>query len=645
MYFKKLFFLLLFLLSISVFPQTVIKDSANTFHLSDVVISATKTKRPQIEVAGAISVIESKQIEEKNKLTVYDLLKDEYGLSLSQSGGPGKLAYVYLRGANSGHTLVLIDGVEMNMPNDPDNTFDFSGLPADNIEKIEILRGPQSTLYGSDALAGVINIITKKGNGKPKISLSAEGGSFHTYKGLGSLSGSLGKMNYSISLSRMKTDGFSSASAKYGNTEKDGAENWNAVSSLGYSFNANLNINLFLRYNKGKSDFDQIGGKFGDDPTYIYKFEEGAYRLEGNFSSFGKKLNQKLGISFLRNIRKYSFDSTLYNPASSRSIYDGRKIKIDLQNDFQLTENDLVTLGIETEEEKANSEYYYASYPQYNLISVFPDNSSRTTGIYLQNQYNYKNNFFISGGIRFDHQSRFGSVTTYKIAPAYLIWQTGTKLRATFGTGFKTPSLFYLFDPAYGNQNLKPEKSSGWDAGIEQFLFNSQLIFGCNYFSSSFSNLFSFDPATYKTINLNSAKTSGVEVYSTLKINNNFSIKTNYTLTYAKDKSISSPDYDKELLRRPKNKIALNINYTFLDKGNANLEAIYAGKRFDKDFTNGKRVVLSAYSVINFALSFKLSEKLKLFGRIENLFNNYYEEVLGYATPGQSFYAGIKAEI
>ncbi len=267
----------IFIFSFFSFPQNSIvqkTDTAGFYKLNEVVISATRTNSNTIELANSISVIDSEQISNSNANNVFDILKNETGISFTRQGGNGTLSNIYLRGANSSQTLVLIDGVELNLTNDPSGVYDFSTLPADNIDRIEVLRGPQSTLYGSDALAGVINIITKKGTGTPKFSLLTEGGSYNTYKGILGLNGSVKKFNYSIALSRTGSDGFSAASEKYGNTEKDGYTFNNVSSVLGYNISNNVEINLYTHYTKSKSDYDQFGGMFGDDPTYVFNQEE-----------------------------------------------------------------------------------------------------------------------------------------------------------------------------------------------------------------------------------------------------------------------------------------------------------------------------------------------------------------------------------
>ncbi|OGU43422.1 MAG: hypothetical protein A2000_11560 [Ignavibacteria bacterium GWB2_36_8] len=628
--------LFVFLFSTFSFAQT---DSAKIYTLSDVVVTATKTSTPLFELANSITVIDSVEIERKKNSNVLELLKTEYGLNITQQGSFGSLANVYTRGANTGHTLVLLDGIEINMPSDPGGTFDFGNLPVDNIERIEILRGPQSTLYGSDALAGVINIITKKGTGKPKFFLSTVGGSYNSYKGLAGLNGSYDFLNYSLTLSRFKTDGFSSASEETGNKEKDGSSSYSASSRLGAEITDDFDLNFIFRFTKADVDYDQFGGQFGDDPTYVYKLEESAFRTEGKYSAFNGFWEQTLGVSIFRNVRKYSNDAFVYD--ASRAFYDGRKLKIDWQNNFYLANTNTLILGVETEKEEAETEYYIFS-QTFPLESILPKSSSRTTGVYLQDQFKLEN-FFGTAGVRFDDHQRFGSTLTYRFAPAYIIWETGTKLKATIGTGFKAPSLYYLFDPSYGNPDLNPEKSIGWDAGIEQYLWDSKLIIGATYFENYFKDLFGFDE-NFRTININKAETRGVEFYFILNLLKEISTKGNFTYTDSKDKSMNSPDKDLPLLRRPKIKASYEVNYSFNDKANINGEIIYAGERDDKDFSQFpvQRVKLKGYSIVNLAASYKIFEFLQLYARVENLFDTDYEEVLGYATPGLSGYAGIK---
>lgn len=647
-FFQIVFFLCTFFLfsSLSISQTSVIQktDSAGIYRLSDVVVSATKTNTSTLELANSITIIDSAEISNRNTFNLFDLLKNQYGLSTTTQGGPGTLSNVYLRGGSASYTHVLIDGVEMNLTSDPNGVYDFAALSPDNIERIEILRGPQSILYGSDAMSGVINIITRKETGSSGFFLSAEGGSYNTYKLNTGLSGSISNLNYSVSAGRIKSDGFSAANEKYGNFEKDGFERYNLSTAVGYSFSEVVKTNLFLRFLNSEADYDQ-SGIYGDDPTYKFDQEEFSLRSETEINLLNNFWNQKFGASFIRNIRKYKYDETVNNPSSSNSIYDGRKFKIDWQHNLNFNENNLVSLGVDFEIDEAVSEFNSTS-EFGNYVSLFPKSDSRTIGLFLQEQLKIGDELFVSAGIRIDNHDKFGSSFTYRIAPSYIIWHTGTKLKATVGTGFKTPSLFYLYDPAFGNPDLQPEKNLGWDAGIEQFLWNDGISFGINYFRNSFEDLFGFD-SNYRTINIRKAETKGVEFYTTIKPFFGFETKLNYTYTNASDKSEGLPEDDRKLIRRPEHKIGGYISYSFSDGINANVEMIYVGERDDLDFSNfsSTRIQLDPYVLLNVAAHYRLFDFLRLNFRVENLLDSDYKEVFGYGTAGLSFYGGIKLSL
>ncbi len=188
-------------------------------------------------------------------------------------------------------------------------------------------------------------------------------------------------------------------------------------------------------------------------------------------------------------------------------------------------------------------------------------------------------------GIRYDYYHQFGSAFTYRIAPAYIFWATGTKLKATIGTGFKAPSFFYLYDPVYGNSDLNPEKSFGWDAGFEQYFWAAKFSIGANYFYNKFTDMFGFD-SNFKTININEAQTDGVEVFANANLADGLIIKANYTYLDARDKSEDTPDYNQKLFRRPENKAGIYVSYTWNNVTNINIDVMYVGKRDDLDFAS-----------------------------------------------------------
>jgi vitamin B12 transporter len=389
-------------------------------------------------------------------------------------------------------------------------------------------------------------------------------------------------------------------------------------------------------------DYDQFGGQFGDDPTYVFNLEESLLRAEGKYSVLDGMWEQTLGVSHIRNLRKYSNDAFITD--ASRAFYDGRKLKIDWQNNFYLHKTNTLTFGLETENEKAESEYFVYS-QTFPFESILPVSSSRTSGVYIQDQFKL-GSLFGTAGLRYDDHQRFGSAVTYRFAPAFIIWESGTKIKATVGTGFKAPSLYYLFDPTFGNTELDPEKSFGWDAGVEQYLWQSQIMLSATYFENYFEDLFGFND-NLKTININKAETKGIEFYFVFKPIDELSMKGNFTYTDSKDLSVNPADRNKPLLRRPKVKAAYEINYIFNNNFNISSEIIFTGERDDKDFSMfpAQRIKLKDYSVVNVSASYSFFSFLQLYGRVENLFDADYEEVLGYSTPGLSGYAGIKLSL
>ncbi len=620
-------------------------DSSMIYTLSDVVVSATKTSTSTLELANSITVIDSDEIANRNKINVFELLKTEHGLSYTTQGPLGTLSNINIRGGNNGNTLVLVDGMKLNLASDPANVYDFANLTTDNIDKIEVLRGPQSTLYGSDALSGIINIITKKGSGKSRFNLISEGGSYNTFKIAAGFSGETEMFNYNLSAGRVKSDGFSAASEKLGNNEKDGYDGNSFTSRFGINFNEDSYLDLYIRFIKSNADYDQNGGAFGDDPTYQYDQEEFVTRAESGFKLFDGLWDQKIGFGMYKNVRKYNYDSTLYNPVSSRSLYEGKRFKLDWLNNIMLSENQLLTFGLDAELDQSATRFYsLSSFGPYE--SIIPKSDVKIFGAYLQDQIKIEESFFATAGIRFDNHDKFGTAITYRLSPAFIIWQTGTKLKATLGTGFKAPSIFYLYDGLFGNENLNPEKSFGWDIGLEQFFWSSGISLGLTYFNNTFTDLIGLDN-NLKAININKAVTSGLEIFASVKMLGFLLIKANYTFLETEDQGENSEDKNKPLLRRPKHKAAIYIKNNFFSIADISLEILYNGKRDDKDFSTfpATRVAMPSYVLVNVGIRVKTSEWLVVTGRVDNLFGKYYEDIFGYTAARLSGYFGINVTL
>jgi vitamin B12 transporter len=638
---KRLSLTLLFLFPLFISAQS---DTIKTT-LQEVVISATRTGTPYYTLASSVSIISADDIARKQYYSVVDLLREIPGVAIIQQGGPGKLSNLFLRGANPNHTLVIVDGTEMNDPSSPNNAFDFSFLSTHDIERIEVVRGPQSTLYGSEALAGVINIFTKRGSENRSYNLQTEGGSNNFLRTNLSTSGKLGLIDYFLSLNRIGSDGVSASNSKLGILEKDGFINNGLTAAFGFDLNGFGQLGINYRITKAESDLDQ-SEKYGDDPNFSYRIEEQILSANLSKSFLDGKWENRINTSL---IRRYSnalddFDDirpNIYSDSYNRSS----RIKFEWQNNLRLIENNLITIGIETEREKANTSYLSESeWGPYN--STFPEESVIITGIYIQDQVNISNALFAAIGFRVDKHQRFGSVTTFRFAPAYYFSNLDLKLKFTYGTGFKAPSLYYLFDPMFGNPELKPERSKGWDIGFEKYLSDKKILIGLTYFDLRMENMFGFD-SNFRTVNIAQASSNGIELYTSLINIERFSIIANYTFTETKDLFGGSADFNQQLLRRPKHQASLNVNYMLGDNLNLNTGLRYMGNRDDKDFSTfpALRVTLPEYLLVNISASYKLLEYLQLTGRVENLFDEEYEEVLYYGTVGRSFYVGLNLSL
>ncbi|PIV21326.1 MAG: TonB-dependent receptor, partial [Deltaproteobacteria bacterium CG03_land_8_20_14_0_80_45_14] len=410
--------------------------------LEKVVVTATRVETPVEEIASSITVISSKEIERKQKTTVLEVLRDIPGLDVVQTGGVGRLTSIFIRGANSEHTLVMIDGVEVNDPISPGRSYDFAHLTVDNIERIEVIRGPQSTLYGSEAIGGVVNIITKKGEGKPKFFLSAEGGSFTTFREATGISGGNKWVNYSFALSRFDTEGISAASKKDGNYERDGYENTSLSAKLGFKPMDNLGIDFILRYMDAKTELDNFAGVGGDDPNYVQKSNQFLFKTQVGLSLFDQVWSQKLGLALNDHNRDIKNKKDSQHPFDyEKGRFDGQLLKFDWQHHLKLHRTNALTFGLDLDREEGKSRYYWESIWGPGQ-SIFPKKTADIKGYYIQDEIKLWDRFFATFGIRIDDHSRFGTETTYRIAPAYLIKETDTKIKGTFGTGFKAPSLY-----------------------------------------------------------------------------------------------------------------------------------------------------------------------------------------------------------
>ncbi|MCD6526880.1 MAG: TonB-dependent receptor [Desulfuromonas sp.] len=617
--------------------------------LDDVVVVATRIETPVSQIGSAVTVIGRDTIERLQQPSVLDLLRTVPGVDVVRSGGLGQKTSVFMRGANSEHTLVLIDGIEANDPNDPSRAFDFAHLPTENIERIEVLRGPQSTLYGSNALGGVINIVTRKGKGEAQLELLAEAGSFNTQRYQGGVYGGSERINYSLQASYLDSDGITAGSRDTGNIEHDGYEKTAISARVGVAAAENTDVDLIVRYNESDTDIDRWAGPLADDSNYLFNSEQLFSRAQVKVELFEQRWEQILGVSYTQHNRGTHNALDPANPFDTeRSSYDGTLTKVDWQHNLRLDKVQTLTVGVEHEQETGKSSYdSNGMWGPYN--TEFKKKSIETFGGYLQDQLQISEQFFATVGVRVDDHENFGSETTWRATAAYHLKATDTRFKASYGTGFKAPSLLQLYDVAFGgNEDLDPESSQGWDVGIEQPFAQGKVSVGLSYFENDFDDLITnrFNTTTFKYeyINLGEAEISGVEATLFIAPFDNLSVQCSYTYTDAEDKNSHE-----QLVRRARNRLAVDLYYQLLSNLDLSATYLYVGPREDiffdmSDYSSG-RIDLSSYSVVNVAVGYDVNDTVHLFGRVDNLFDKDYNETWGYESPGIAAYAGVKLRL
>jgi len=603
-----------FALPVPIFAQ----EGEDAITMEETVVTASRIEETLKYSPDSVTIITGEEIQKKGKQTVIDVLKDVPGVFIAQNGSSGGSTSIYLRGTNNAHTLIMIDGVRVGDPMSTDGKMSIADLSTDNIEKIEIVRGAQSVLYGSDAIGGVINIITKKGKGKPKFYLSSEGGSFETFREKAGVNGSNDKVNYAASVSRLDMKSVSKADEDLGNTEKDYYHYTNISARADGRISETVRMGFSARHSESSMDYDD--GYTGIDTDEVQ---------DTNITTVSTNFDQdifdwwqhaiKLGITETK--REYTKDGAF------NGLYNGTIKVATWQHNFFIGEIDTITAGFDYQEEDGDHQ---------GTSSNITNKSVNTKSFFVQNKLTpFKGLSFTLGARHDDHQT-FGGKGTYKGALAYFFEKTGTKVRGSYGTGFRAPSLYQLYS-SYGDPNLKPEESKGYDAGIDQELFDKKVLLSVTYFHNEIDDLIEYQTSKY--YNIGKVKTEGWETGFSVKPLTWLSFDAHYTYTEAKNEDETDANNGKYLRYRPQHAGGASLNIKPLEKLNVNLNAQYVGKRYrEKDNSES----MPAYTLYNLVASYDVMEWLKIFGRVENLTDKKYQSVYKYGEPGIGFYGGIK---
>jgi vitamin B12 transporter len=626
--------------------ENKIESSKTT--LDEMVVTATRTESLLGKVGGtSVTIINAEDIEAKQQTTVEEILKGVPGIDIVATGGPGTAATVFTRGADSKNTLILVDGIMFNDPSDSSRGANLANITVDNIERIEVVKGPLSVLYGSNATAGVINIITKKGNTKPLFYAGAEGGSYNTWKIFGGASGTVDRFNYSLSASQIKTDGFSTANddndqiPHSGNTsEDDGWENMTLSGKIGFDITPDFDVTAVLRYIDSEAKTDDFGpgytgDSFGPWPLYSPLPHGSKEQKYENEQVFGKvNVHNYFFDRFFSSTLSYQLsdqESQNYDNDGNKSYdYEGQTREAAWQGELNFSSINLLSFGASYFKEEMESK-----------SDNITGKGSDTNSFWIQDQWFAGEGIDLVAGLRYDDHSIFGGETTWRFAPSYTISQTLTTLKASYGTGFRAPSLYELYSPFYGSETLQPEESKGWDIGFEQGLANNKIKLGLTYFDMIFENRIGFDMTTWKYNQLaGDTKVNGIEAFVKWMPYSDLDFMLNYTYNETKD-----PD-GKPLVRRPENKLHFNTRYHLFTKAMLNLDVFWVDDRHAnsgaKDLNGNSIKTLDSYTLVNVSASYDITNCIQVYGRIDNVFDTEYEEAWGYATPGVSAYAGIK---
>jgi vitamin B12 transporter len=587
----------------------------------EVIVSATRFDIPLDQSPASVSVITSEDIEQKQIERVAHALREVPGLSVVQTGTPGQLTSVFTRGLPSEDTQILLDGIPINQG--LSGAFNFADLTTDNIDRIEVARGPQSTLYGPRALAGVIQIFTKRGDGPPGITLSAEGGSYDTFRETLESEGKVDQFDYSIGASRLDTD-----NARPNNQYRNTA----GVADVGWSPGDHLRIGSLFTYSL--SDTGNPNTIFNPKPIDNFLTERWliAPHIDLHIDDWWEH----------KFIFSYDHERQLNDPnqdgfvGPTRALFE--RTTIDYQNDLHATSWLTLTSGFFYNRVNAGQERPFVSQafgPQPTFIS---DHTQEVAG-FLQGTVNTGNFIFVSGG-RLDHFNQFGDVWTYRFAGSYKIDKTNTTLHSSVATGFSPPSSQ---DKIFGNNfGLKPEKDFGWDIGVEQRLWENRVTVGVTYFHNDLSNVIGFN-GLFKTLNLGAARTQGLETELHAQPIADLVLTASYTYLDAEKTSsadISQPQ-GARLPRRPRNEVYVSGSYLWWKRLRTTIEAKFVNAREELNF-GGPNFDIEDYSFVNIAAEYEVNAHLSIFGRIDNLTNEHYAEVFGFPALGRAGYGGVK---
>ncbi len=633
----------------------------------EVTVTANRIPTSIQRTGSAITVIQRAEIERTNPTSLVDVLRAVPGISLTEAGGPGATSDIRLRGANPNHTLVLIDGVRVNDPSQASGEFDGAMIVPSLIERIEVLRGPQSALYGSDAIGGVVNIITKRGRGQPSFSVGFEAGSYGTISTVGSAVGTIGPWSFAFSGTAQRSDGFSRYGERIGRLgnanningvrggklEDDGFTRFGGYGRVGYDPGNGFRVELSALSVYTNADTDAGSGLAMPTATTFPDTASSATRrfsqitARAELDTIDGALTHAIQLFASRTDRSF-VGSTLARPGGvlretrTTSDFIGDRVGAEYQATLRMQQFGSLIAGARIERESADT---FAT-------NVLPTPGPRLRNVAAQQdtlsafglwQLPIGERLTVSLGGRHDKVSDIQGFTTWRATAAYRIPETGTVLRASFGTGAKAPTLFQRF-AVVGTPDLRPEFSTGFDVGIDQSLLDGRVRLSLTAFSNNIRNLVQFNnsagclaqTASRCYFNVDRAVTSGLEASARVSlIEGTLATTAVYTYLHAKDEATNLT-----LQRRPQHTGRLALQWTPLPQLLIEPSVTFVSERFSR---SNERDRLAPYARFDVASSYQFNETWKASVRLENITNAKYQDVYNFGTTGRAIYAGLTA--
>lgn len=625
-------------IALSAAPVLVQSAYAAEAEIQEVLVNASLIPIAADRSANAITVIDSEQLKLRGALSVSDLLRDVPGLAISRSGVQGSATQIRARGSEANHLLVLIDGVEANDPSQSDE-LNWGILSADDIERIEVIRGPQSSMRGSDAMAGVVNIVTRGAEQPFSAKLYTEAGSFSTQRSGFSIGATQGDLTVRLGVSDIDTDGDNISRT---GDEKDGYENTSVNLKAGYAATESLTLSLSARQSDGMNEFDadQDFDGFVEDQDRVSEFRHSTVGLQANYVSADGRWQHRVQLAQSKHDNEAFADGVKGNvTASTKDQYQY------IGSMFWNEGSQRVSVLVEREEED-----YQQRGPLSWGLDPNQDRERDTDSVAIEYRSDVSDSFSLALSGRYDDNSEFDSSNTYRVEAVYQL-NDNARLRGAYGTAVKNPTFserFGFYTNFIGNPNLEPEESTSWELGIDQQI--GDLSLSATVFDAELDN--EIDGFVYDAVNFGytaankegRSKRQGAEVTVATNINESLSINAAYTYTDSVEPDGAGGLQDE--VRRARHTASLNLAWQALDNLHINTNAQYNGSQLDQFFppwpSPSEMVRLSDYTLLNINANYSASDKLDIYLRLDNLLDENYEEVYGYQTLGFGASLGLR---